>query len=175
MSDLFFQETPPQGGCGSPQWANDNFCDDENNNPGCNFDGGACCNNQSSGWDNFCNVCACLESPPTPPPTTPSPPKGGCGSPQWVNDNFCDDENNNPGCNFDGGDCCNNQSPGWNNFCNVCACLEGGCGSPQWANDNFCDDENNNFGCNFDGGACCFNQSPGWDNFCNDCACLLNA
>ena len=114
--------------CGSPQWANDNFCDDENNNPLCNFDGGACCDNPYSQWDRYCTFCACLEFG-----------QGGCGSPQFVNDNLCDDENNNSRCNFDGGDCCNNQYPGWDSFCNVCACLEGGggCGSN---NDNFCDD-----------------------------------
>jgi hypothetical protein len=43
-------------GCGSPQWANDKWCDDENNNIGCNFDGGACCNKDFVGWDTFCQV-----------------------------------------------------------------------------------------------------------------------
>jgi trypsin len=61
-------------------------------------------------------------SPPSPPPPTPSPPSSGCGSPQWQGDNYCDDENNNGGCDFDGGDCCganvNTQ------YCSLCACLE---------------------------------------------------
>ena len=48
--------TPTPSGCGSPQWATDQWCDDENNNPSCNFDGGACCNNDFSGWDNYCTV-----------------------------------------------------------------------------------------------------------------------
>ena len=43
-------------GCGSPQWAKDQWCDDENNNSGCDFDGGACCNNNLVGWDTFCQV-----------------------------------------------------------------------------------------------------------------------
>ena len=43
-------------GCGSPQYANDQWCDDENNNPSCNFDGGACCDNNYSGWDDNCTV-----------------------------------------------------------------------------------------------------------------------
>ena len=42
--------------CGSPQWANDKWCDDENNNAGCNFDGGACCNNDHIGWNTYCQV-----------------------------------------------------------------------------------------------------------------------
>ena len=42
--------------CGSPQWAIDKWCDDENNNAGCNFDGGACCNNDHIGWNTYCQV-----------------------------------------------------------------------------------------------------------------------
>ena len=48
--------TSTPSGCGSPQYANDQWCDDENNNPSCNFDGGACCDNNYSGWDQFCSV-----------------------------------------------------------------------------------------------------------------------
>ena len=36
-------------GCGSPDFSNDQQCDDENNNEECNFDGGACCNNNVAG------------------------------------------------------------------------------------------------------------------------------
>ena len=43
-------------GCGSPQWSNDKWCDDENNNAGCNFDDGACCNNFFGGWNTYCKV-----------------------------------------------------------------------------------------------------------------------
>ena len=39
---------------------------------------------------------------------TPQPPTEGCGSPNWVGDNYCDDENNNEDCEWDGGDCCGN-------------------------------------------------------------------
>ena len=52
---------PPPSGCGSPQWANDEWCDDENNNAECNWDGGACCNNTEAGWDNYCSACECLD------------------------------------------------------------------------------------------------------------------
>ena len=48
--------TPTPSSCGNPQWFNDGYCDDENNNPGCNFDGGDCCNNNYSGWDEYCKV-----------------------------------------------------------------------------------------------------------------------
>ena len=37
-------------------------------------------------------------------------------------DGFCDDENNNCGCGWDGGDCCRTDSD--NAFCLDCLCLE---------------------------------------------------
>ena len=43
--------------CGS---ALNNYCDDETNNAECNWDGGACCNNQNDGWDTHCTECKCL-------------------------------------------------------------------------------------------------------------------
>ena len=54
MVDLSNDETtptpqPPSGGCGSPEWAFDDWCDDENNNSGCNYDDGACCKNYAAG------------------------------------------------------------------------------------------------------------------------------
>ena len=58
---------------------------------------------------------ACGGTPPgpttAPPPPTPST---GCESPQWANDQWCDDENNNADCNYDGGACCNNNVSGMN-------------------------------------------------------------
>merc|ERR1712110_241474 len=53
-------------GCGKPQWANDDYCDDENNHAACNWDGGACCNHHaySEGvysYYEFCEDCLCLD------------------------------------------------------------------------------------------------------------------
>merc|ERR1711971_1317913 len=94
--------TPTPSGCGIPVWANDIWCDDENNNAGCNFDGGACCNNDFSGWDTYCTKCDCLESATTPTTTTTTTTTttittttkatSACGSPHWANDIWCDDE-----------------------------------------------------------------------------------
>ena len=50
-------------GCRLPLNAKDQYCDDENNNFECNFDGGACCNNAASGWNDFCLDCECLDDP----------------------------------------------------------------------------------------------------------------
>jgi hypothetical protein len=86
---------------------------------------------------NFMQVCECLETTKTTAltstttasttsattastsTTTASTTLSGCGSPQWSNDKWCDDDNNNAGCNFDGGACCNNFFSGWNTYCQV--------------------------------------------------------
>ena len=46
----------------------------------------------------------------------------GCGSsnPSWIGDGYCDDETNNAGCNFDGGDCCGENIN--TQYCNECIC-----------------------------------------------------
>merc|ERR1712141_782978 len=141
---------PPSTGCGSPQWQGDNFCDDENNNAECAFDGGDCCGDDVN--ETYCDACECLEDQ-------------GCEFENWVGDNFCDDGNNNAGCDFDGGDCCGEDVN--TQYCSECACLEpattttseapgtGGCEFENWVGDNFCDDGDNNAGCDFDGGDCC--------------------
>merc|ERR1712223_47471 len=102
--------SPPSSGCGSPQWQGDNYCDDENNNAACEWDGGDCCGDDVN--EQYCSACECLDPAE----------QGVCGSPQWQGDNYCDDENNNGGCNFDGGDCCGSNVN--TQYCSVCACLE---------------------------------------------------
>jgi len=169
--------------CAIPHWVGDNYCDDENNNEACGFDGGDCCDNEMDGWDNYCQDCACLESPPTtePPMETTGMPIDNCAVPQWFGDGYCDDENNNEDCGFDGGDCCDNEMDGWDNYCQECECFEyfattedptANCFAPHWIGDGYCDDDNNNADCGFDGGDCCDNEMSGWDNYCSDCACL---
>ena len=73
----------------------------------------------------------------------------------WRGDGYCDDENNTEECGFDGGDCCDNDRPNWNHFCQECDCLEPRCQAPNWKGDGYCDDENNTEECGFDGGDCC--------------------
>ena len=50
----------------------------------------------------------------------------GCESenPTWIGDGWCDDETNNEGCQFDGGDCCENDYYYWDDYCNDCHCFE---------------------------------------------------
>ena len=52
---------PPTDSCGSPGYAEDESCDDENNNAGCNWDDGACCDNDYLWWDYWCKDCKCLD------------------------------------------------------------------------------------------------------------------
>ena len=45
-----------------------------------------------------------------------------CGFPNYKGDSYCDDENNNCGCEWDGGDCCGeNVNTQW---CSACQCLD---------------------------------------------------
>ena len=42
-----------------PEYKDDEFCNDENNFEGCNFDGGACCGSDVK--KNYCTDCKCLD------------------------------------------------------------------------------------------------------------------
>merc|ERR1712226_1408939 len=59
---------------------------------------------------------------PSPTTTTTAPPSTGCGSPQWQGDGYCDDNNNNDGCDYDGGDCCGDDVN--TKYCTECECLD---------------------------------------------------
>ena len=48
----------------------------------------------------FVSQCKCLD------PKNQDKPPATCGSAQYKGDGNCDDDNNNKGCEFDGGDCC---------------------------------------------------------------------
>ena len=82
----------------------------------------------------YCDACECLD---------PSQ-LGGCGVPKYKGDNFCDDENNNVGCDYDGGDCCGKIN---DTYCNICQCLDPSfqcqysdnySNCPNWAASGYC-------------------------------------
>ena len=140
--------------CMHPEWKNDGYCEDENNHCGCDWDGGDCCGYDIIGMQMYnCEhqECLCLD------PNFVEPDWDSCGSPWWWNDGDCNVENNNSGCQWDGGDC-DQYSEQYS------------CGAPWWVNDNTCDDENNNSGCNWDGGDCCGDNVD--TTYCTECACL---
>ena len=111
------------------------------------------------------------ESGTPPPPPTPAP-GGDCGFSNWKGDNYCDDDNNNAGCEWDGGDCCGDNIN--TQYCSDCECLDPGqigeCEYPLWEGDGYCDDGNNNRFCNWDGGDCCSHNVN--KAFCQECECL---
>ena len=77
-----------------------------------------------------------------------------CPTPLMVGDGFCNDETNNPECNYDGGDCCG--SCVLTKHCIYCQCLGGETNIPNALIGNgFCNIEANNAECNYDGGDCC--------------------
>ena len=46
----------------------------------------------------------------------------GCHFPNYQGDNYCDDENNNANCEYDGGDCCGDNVD--TSYCTQCQCLD---------------------------------------------------
>merc|ERR1712156_42123 len=70
----------------------------------------------------------------------PSTRKEGCIVPSWRGDNYCDDGNNNEGCDYDGGDCCGSNVN--KTYCQNCECLDPNNGDlpPQCTNYNLMND-----------------------------------
>merc|ERR1719203_860685 len=93
----------------------DGVCDDDNNNEGCDWDGGDCC--LAIVKKDHCKECACKDPDGS---QTPSLPK--CGNPMYKGDGVCDDDNNNEGCDWDGGDCC--LAIVKKDHCKECACKD---------------------------------------------------
>jgi len=87
---------------------NDGICDDGNNHKGCFFDGNDCCRPTKPDWFKHCKKCKCKRKS-----------FKKCVKPNYFGDGYCDDENNTPQCNYDGGDCC----LGNKNYCTNCTCI----------------------------------------------------
>merc|ERR1712151_484402 len=92
----------------------------------------------------YCKQCKCLD------PNYNA--KAKCGLPEYKGDGNCDDNNNNAGCGYDGGDCCGPNVK--KTYCQTCKCLDPNykppkstCGAPGFKGDKACDDDNNNAGC----------------------------
>ena len=119
---------------GEPDWIGDNYCDDENNNLECNWDGGDCCGDNVN--TQYCTDCDCLEgdkgsgdegSGDEGSGDEGSGDSDNCeGFAYYIGDGSCDDENNNLECNWDGGDCCGDNVMA--QYCLVCGCLYPGAG-----------------------------------------------
>merc|ERR1711965_972238 len=116
---------PPKDPCGAPDYKGDGNCDDENNVKGCAYDGGDCCYKTVEGGQvekKYCSECKCID-----PKNLGEPPKDPCGAPSYKGDGNCDDENNNKGCAYDGGDCCAKTVEGGKlkkDYCTQCKCID---------------------------------------------------
>ena len=102
------------------EYIGDGYCDDMNNVEDCQYDGGDCCGPDI--YTDYCVECICYESSFSSSGTTSTP--SSCESPlvNFVGDGSCDDENNNEGCQFDGGDCCGPNV--LTDYCTECICYE---------------------------------------------------
>merc|ERR1712032_389061 len=71
------------------------------------------------GKKDYCKACKCIDPK--------SQGKPSCGAAEYKGDGNCDDENNNKGCGYDGGDCCAKTVKGGKvkkDYCKKCACLD---------------------------------------------------
>ena len=107
------------GGYSSCQddWIGDGYCDDDNNNAACSYDGGDCCGDTII--MSYCSACQCLDPDYTHHPTEATV---VCMNPQFIGDGYCDDHLNIHDCTFDGGDCCGPAV--LTDYCSDCQCLD---------------------------------------------------
>jgi hypothetical protein len=94
--------------CGVPNFVNDGFCDPNNNNAECSWDGGDCCGRRvnkdyctsADGGGPSSDACSCLD------PSFSSEPDSNNCTISYMRDGLCDANNNNAVCGYDGSDCC---------------------------------------------------------------------
>jgi hypothetical protein len=135
------------------------FCNDETNNPACNYDGGDCCVENANIYS--CSDCSChlIET-------------CAAGYHPLVGNGFCNDDTNIADCVYDGGDCCGYSIN--SEHCTECTCFNlESClaGVHPLVGDGVCNDGKNIALCNYDGGDCCVNVNT---DSCSDCNCLAS-
>ena len=133
------------------------FCNDETNNPDCNYDGGDCCIVNANIISCFECVCHLIEMCTV-------------GYHPLVGNGLCNDATNVAGC-YDGGECCEYDSN--YDLCTDCLCFHQemcGAGVHPLVGDGFCNDETNNLECTYDSGDCCLMNVN--TDYCSECNCL---
>ena len=180
VQDMLEAEYPD---CPKPEYIGDMFCDDVTNTKGCNYDGGDCCNPYSFFF--MCHHCVCFDMPNLEVFgdgfIDDEPPKR-CESKQKsrIANGICEDDVNVQECDYDGGDCCKQDSN--INFCDDCLCIQphkeiieewvSQCPWYPWlVGDGNCDDFLNHQGCYHDKGDCC--NADASHQFCVHCQCLV--
>ena len=113
-------EFDPDDNCCTKGNGHDSFCTANNL---CDDNEGDCDNDNECKDGLVCGENNCPISPEFQPGDDCCFTSGVCyGESSWIGDSYCDDENNNEGCNWDGGDCCGDSVNTM--YCSVCACLE---------------------------------------------------
>ena len=89
--------------------------------------------------------------------------------PYNIGDGVCEDDTNNEGCSYDGGDCCGSNVN--KQDCTNCICYaDMDCTAPlDLIGNGFCNDEANTAGCSYDGGDCCGDCAN--TDLCTECTC----
>ncbi|CAM9907104.1 unnamed protein product [Pylaiella littoralis] len=190
--------------CDSVQVGN-GYCDQRNNIAECGYDGGDCCEctcedrpnqkcGQNGGYTCIDPEAACVNDDDITVDMIDL-----CQDVGGIGDGYCDQNNNKPECNYDGGDCCECTCVApddWNGACGrwagfACidpdaACVDDdsvtidmleNCDARE-IGDGFCDDRNNNAECAYDGGDCCdctcvsSTASTDDDFSCSDFSCI---
>ena len=148
-------------------------CDVGNNNEGCLFDGGDCCECTRIGNGSSSSFSLCVDPSASCFDLSAVALQSNCtdGYIPTIGNGRCDLGNNNEGCLFDGGDCCECTRIGNESYSSFSLCvdpdascfyppavtLQSNCtdGSISGIGNGRCDAENNNEGCLYDGGDCC--------------------
>ena len=132
-------EESDSAGCAYRYLVGNGICDDESNTKECDLDGGDCCGDAIV--TRFCQDCKCYDKygnvRTTTDPSDSTTTKKVCAEPWLTANGFCNPENDNFACDYDGGDC-----------------EHVGCPMPQYINDGECDLDNFIPECNFDGEDC---------------------
>ena len=90
--------------------------------------------------------------------------------PYKIGNGNCDDETNNEGCSYDGGECCGPNVD--TQYCTDCICYADlDCAAPlDLIGNSFCNDEANTADCGYDGGDCCGDCAN--TDVCTECTCF---
>lgn len=141
------------GECVTLETKGDGYCDDENNNCGCGWDGGDCCTSFRKDYKTRCTECVCSD-PDSVRGSSPCLLDWPCVASRRVvhrcvvlKEPLSFPALNPPDCQS-----AKSLNPKTNGDCQAT------CGMAKWVGDDFCDDNNNNCGCNWDGGGRCFNK-----------------
>eukprot|EP00903_Cladosiphon_okamuranus_P008222 g7915.t1 len=168
--------------CGYVGGKGDGWCDSDNNNALCDYDGGDCCEctctTEKIPWDDDYGCSGyfqCID------PAAPCVDDDditidmveNCGYIGGIGNGWCDTDNNNAFCAYDGGDCCECTCTTDDDYgcrgdyqcidpaapCvdddDVTVDLVENCGYVGGIGNGYCDEGNNNAECNYDGGDCC--------------------